>query len=259
MKFILKFFLFFLLVSVLVAMGVIGWIVLFVAVGLWILLSLKRTNRNKRIVWKTYKINNPNKLFCENEDVISGMEFSATMQLRTPLEYLERHGDVFTDPKDFPDIDRSHGCLVPKLKSWKELGINLKESPEGSMASDIGPIPTSGGKYLEFLKDFRRIVESDMLPEERMRQILALRNINDDYAEIMDMHDDLRDGKLDKWCGYEKSLGLLGFDPRLSRNLWEAGFRSRNDIKQAANKQLMSVPGIGKAKTVKLKQLVNEL
>lgn len=259
MKFILKMFLLFLLASVLVAMSWIGWVVLFVVAGLWIWFSLKRTKHSKKIIYKTYKINNPKKLFCENQDVVSSMEFSATMQLRTPLEYLERHGDVFTDTKDFPDIDPSHGCLVPKTKSWKELGIDLKEVPDGTMASEIGPIPTSGGKYLPFLKDFRRIVESDIPPEERRRRILALRNMNGDYAEIMDRHKDLRDGKLDKWCGYEKSLGLPDFDPRLSRNLWEAGFRSKDDIKQAANKQLMDVPGIGKAKTAKLKQLVTEL
>ncbi len=225
------------------------------------LLLVKRTRKqnlpNGKPRKATYSVSDPKGIFQGNQDVLDGMEFIATMQLKTPLKYLEMHRKVFTNTNDFPYYDLIYGCLIPKTKTWADLGISgLKEIPEGTMASDIGQIPVNGGIYLKFLKDFRRIVESDMLPEEKRQQILALRSIDKSYAEIMDKHHDLTNGNLDQWCGYDKSLGITGFDSRLSRNLWDAGFRSQIEIRKATNAQLMKVPGIGKVKAAKLKQFI---
>lgn len=112
--------------------------------------------------------------FDNQTDIMNGYQFSATMQIGTPLKYLEMHGQINSGPaKNLPQVPQEHGIWLPKLKSWAELGISgLKEPPEGTMASDIGQIPTNGGEYLNFLKAFREIVESNKHIEEQSKEIL---------------------------------------------------------------------------------------
>ncbi len=40
---------------------------------------------------------NPEKAWMENQDVTDGLIFKATMQLRTPLRVLKRHGEIHSD------------------------------------------------------------------------------------------------------------------------------------------------------------------
>jgi hypothetical protein len=105
-----------------------------------------------------------------NSDIISGYRFCATMQLRTPLRVLARHGEVHHGLDwEPPQIAREmwEGIWIPKLRSWRELGIEKNEIPPGTMASDIGPVPADGGQYLQFLIAVRVVAEGDGLIEDR--------------------------------------------------------------------------------------------
>src|SRR5919108_1501914 len=101
-----------------------------------------------------------------NADVIKGYEFIATLQLRTPLRVLQHHGEVREwSENGLPQYAQSlwEGIWLPVTKTWAELAgahgntaaaLAADKVPEGSIASDIGPIPQNGGTYLDFLKAF---------------------------------------------------------------------------------------------------------
>ncbi|MDB5615923.1 hypothetical protein [Tardiphaga sp.] len=94
------------------------------------------------------------------EDLIAGWEMSVTMQLRTPLKWLQRHREFHVGAAPPAEaLPPEHACWVPVLKTWRELGIDEDEIPHTTMASEIGQIPVDGGDFLPFLLEYRMIVE----------------------------------------------------------------------------------------------------
>ena len=92
-------------------------------------------------------------------DVIAGMEFCATFQVRTPLRILRRHGEVLPLGAKLPeDFEPWMGIWIPKPKSWRELGIDAAEL-EPVVASPAGPV--TAAEYLPFLIAVREAVEDD--------------------------------------------------------------------------------------------------
>jgi hypothetical protein len=94
-----------------------------------------------------------------NDDILAGWLLSVTMQRRTPLVWLQRHGE-FHEGSDPPAevVPMPHACWVPVTRSWRSLDIDLDEMPE-TMASEVGQIPANGGDFLPFLIEYRMIVE----------------------------------------------------------------------------------------------------
>jgi hypothetical protein len=88
------------------------------------------------------------RLYEENADLIKGVKWVATLDGRTS------------------HICRGHincrSTTTPVLKSWKELGINLKESPEGTRASMNGQVP-AGLNYNDWLKTQPKDFQDDVL------------------------------------------------------------------------------------------------
>ncbi len=111
-----------------------------------------------------------------NADIMTGYRFCATVQLRTPLRVLRRHGEVHqgigTEP---PEIAREmwEGIWLPRTTTFHELGLDMDE-PVSTMASDIGPIPQDGGDYLEFLIAVRTSAESDGTADERRAAVASI-------------------------------------------------------------------------------------
>lgn len=64
----------------------------------------------------------------DHTDIMAGYTFCATMQLRTPLRVLLRHGEKHQGPKEPPVIAREQwkGIWIPVSKSWAELGFDLR-------------------------------------------------------------------------------------------------------------------------------------
>lgn len=181
-----------------------------------------------------------------NCDIISGLRFCATMQLRTPLRVLLRHGEIFNDlPNEPPQIARAQweGIWTTKTRSFRELGIELDEPPPGHIASSIGPIPVDGGDYLKFLIAVREIVESANSVDER------LKSLADEVSRP-------------KWSMFKHARfhssydiadyffpAFLGEIPRLARKAAEElrrlGLDAADALDGAADAQLLDVPGIG--------------
>lgn len=95
-------------------------------------------------------------VYEDNTDIISALEWSATLDTRTTIFCAVRSGKAYTpiDHKpighDIPWVfgpGKSHwGCRstsIPQLKSWRELGINADEVPETTRASMDGQVAAS--------------------------------------------------------------------------------------------------------------------
>ncbi len=91
--------------------------------------------------------------YQDNSDIIKGVQYVATLDGRTTTICASRDGNVY--PVDSGPRPPAHvGCrssTTPVVKSWKELGISLKEAPEGTRASLDGQVPASQN-YSDFLR-----------------------------------------------------------------------------------------------------------
>lgn len=92
-------------------------------------------------------------LYAENQDVIKGWMFVATLDARTTEKCMALDGRVFPVGEG-PKPPRHIGCrssTSPVLKSWKEMGISLPDAPAGTRASLDGQVPaeTTYGQWLK--------------------------------------------------------------------------------------------------------------
>jgi SPP1 gp7 family putative phage head morphogenesis protein len=112
--------------------------------------------------------------FENNRDVIKGVQAVATLDGRTTLICINLDGKV-----DMYDGSRQElkgkrppyhwgcrTCLVPVIKSWRELGVDLEEVPEGTRASMNGQI-ASTIKYPDWLKDQPAAFQEEVLGASR--------------------------------------------------------------------------------------------
>lgn len=100
-----------------------------------------------------------------NDDIITGLEFIATLQLRTPLRVLLRHGEIHTErTKQPPQIAHAmwEGIWYPRTRLSEWL-------PTFPVASDVGTVLASD--YLPFLVAVRRIVELNDSIENRIEKL----------------------------------------------------------------------------------------
>ena len=105
-----------------------------------------------------------NETYRANASVIKGTVWISTLDMRTTAVCRARDGNVY--PLDSGPRPPAHiGCRSstgPVLKSWKEMGINLKEAPEGTRASLTGQMPASM-TYQDWLRKQPKDVQEDIL------------------------------------------------------------------------------------------------
>lgn len=106
------------------------------------------------------------------DDVCNGFKFCATLQLRTPLRVLLRHGELYlkNDGRQ-PQIalEPWEGIWLPKSKTYRELGADIDEPPQGTHASDAGQVIPDD--YVPFLIAIRKIIELDEPIEDRIDKL----------------------------------------------------------------------------------------
>ena len=187
-----------------------------------------------------------------DDSLISGMEFHATMQLRTPLRVLMRHGELHTD-RDTPPpkiVEQAwEGIWTYKIKTWGEMGIDLKEFPESTVASDIGPVLPS--KFFQFLIAFRQNIEDVSLSiDEKISRVRELCNEPEFHGVV---------------AGYGGPEELLerafprvitsidGLSVTVKNALIDAGLTSVERIEQAADDDLLALNGMGAVRLAKLR------
>lgn len=85
------------------------------------------------------------RLFQRNADLIKGVQWVSTLDGRTSAVCRARDGKVYK-PDEGPRPPAHPNCrssTTPVVKSWRELGVNLKDAPEGTRASMNGQVPAS--------------------------------------------------------------------------------------------------------------------
>lgn len=121
----------------------------------------------------------------ENSDVIKGVQWVATLDTRTTSLCRSLDGKVF--PVGEGQRPPAHfGCrsvTVPVLKSWKELGIALKQAPEGTRASMDGAVPAST-TYYDWLTRQSAERQDQVLGPARGRMLRAGKITTDDLKRL---------------------------------------------------------------------------
>ena len=111
-----------------------------------------------------------NATYQRNGDIVKGVRFVATLDMRTTDICMGLDGKVY-EPTQGPRPPMHHQCrstTVPVLKSWKELGIDLKEAPAGTRASMNGQVPAKT-TYGQWLKKQPKWVQDRALGPARAR------------------------------------------------------------------------------------------
>ena len=186
--------------------------------------------------------------YLGKQDVFLGRRFSATLQVRTPLSVLQHHDEFFEGP---PSAAPRYGTMadgiwVPEPKTWTEFGFDLPGGPEGTHASDVGPVRPS--EYLPFLVEFRTVVESNATVPEKMACLHTLRSKSPGYADLWQRLESAYPEFPDSFF-YREFTRIPGVGERTARALYAAGFKCLSDLAAAEGAELQRVPGVG-AKTV---------
>lgn len=169
-------------------------------------------------------------------------QFIASLRLQTPLNVLEHHREVRRGPRaTLPAYGGARGGMWV-LK--EESGIELT-APRAD-------------RKLAFLKDFRRIVESNAAPERKRQALLDLETRDEDYARIIATHKKANPGWIDEWVGYEETLGLAGIGSGTARKLYDAGYRRAVDLKRANDKEIGAIKGIGPVTISRIRELLEQ-
>ena len=108
--------------------------------------------------------------YAENQDVVKAVQQISTLDHRTTLICISLDGKVWPI-NDGPRPPHHFSCrstTVPVLKSWKELGIDLKEAPPGTRASLNGQVPDTT-TYPEWLRRQPVDVQNEVLGVGRAR------------------------------------------------------------------------------------------
>lgn len=206
----------------------------------WLKRLFKNDKQKSKIIYKL----NDDRSYEENVDILAGLEFSATLQIRTPLNALNHHGELFNGtPNQAPNYaSQADGIWLPKTKTFKELGIDVEEMEEGKCASDIGHVKAE--EYLPFLKSFRRIVESNKSVEQKIQLIRELKNHSSDYKNIFKRLEKSY-GEFPESYFYMPLMQLPGVGKKTAQNLFKKGYYSKEQVLSASKEELTQVPGIG--------------
>lgn len=205
---------------------------------------------------KVLNCSEKNKTYIKDEDnIIKGLTFYATLNIRTPLSVLIHHAETFSGPLD--EIPRygteADGIWLPVTKTWRELGINMDEMSEVEAASDVGPIEAS--EYIPFLIDFRKIVEGQDSIDVKMANIKKLCRGNKQYQKYFNLLNKSNEhsGNFPASFFYNQFTAIPGIGAKSAKPLFEAGIKTYDDLKNADDKTLLAVPGIGLATIKKVR------
>ena len=200
----------------------------------------------------------------DDSDLISGWRYSATLQLRTPLAYLKRHDEFSPGPQEPPMVGPAEGHL-PDGTGFNPYGIwlpvidysILPPSSLATRATGWGLVRIGSEEernLISFLKSFRYIVETAEGLDQMLSELKELSTSTSGnrhwWARCSEgaqlWPDSYFIGQL--WIQLPKGVGLS-----MAEKLYQAGFRTVEEVQAASDGELMAIPGLGKGLLAKIK------
>lgn len=184
---------------------------------------------------------------------IQQYQLIASMQLQTPHRILQLHGKTILkdDPLLELPIQSNHGVWLPVPPSLfidnKELNLPVLSE----VASEIGPISSSGGKFLRFLLSIRSIAERQASIDKRV-QSLKEEMSSEHWQDIVKKMKGM-DGIIDRLFPF-----FVNSIPKIPQHLTESlkakGLTNPKKILEAEDEELLSIKGIGPARLAAIKK-----
>ena len=211
------------------------------------IIELKEPEVEKRNVmsFEIYS-GNPLRAYQQHQDVINRLEFSVTLQLRTPLRVLLKDGAIHKDPNNSPPAyakELWEGIWIAQRKTFRELGLDVDELPESTSASSIGYVLR--GEYLPFLIAIREVVELNQPINERICKLKETLS-DEKWSAFLTRH-----GGTDKLVSeffplFIETIPKLNFET--IKELSKLKILTANNVTNAPDDVLLSIKDIGKAK-----------
>ena len=198
----------------------------------------------------------------EHADLVEGMQFRASLQLRTPLIALEHDGEMQPVDEELPKYGPPWaGTWIPKPKAETTppagdappahgadgapptQGAEDARPAQGApltRCAEIGYVPDDGGRYLPFLKAYRRIVEADETVERKLQMLEVFRRGHEHYEFTRGFGGDWPQMAMEE----ELTRGLP-VDATVAAALFSAGLRDVAPVRAAKDEALLAVKGIG--------------
>lgn len=103
-----------------------------------------------------------------NSDIVKAVQWVSTLDARTSDICIALDGSIFPVGEGIrpPAHLNCRSTTVPVLRSWKELGIDLKEAPPGTRASMNGQVPEKLN-YRDWLKKQSVAIQNKVLGERK--------------------------------------------------------------------------------------------
>ena len=135
---------------------------------------LDESRRHLRTLVRTSVSNVSNNVrdtvYAANDDIIGGVQIVATLDARTTEICMAQDGKVYSVGQGWrpPGHHQCRTTTVPVLKSWKQLGIKLKEAPPGTRASMNGQV-SARMTYPQWLRKQPVSVQDEALGKGKAR------------------------------------------------------------------------------------------
>ena len=193
----------------------------------------------------------------QDDDLIAGWRYYATLQLRTPLAYLEKDGEFSPGPGEPPLVGQAEGHL-PDGTGFNPYGFwsrvidhsILPPSKNATRSTEWGQVRIGSKEereLLSFLKSFRYIVETGETLDQMLSELEELSTSNAGNKRLWAKYsegeplwpDSYFIGQL--WMQLPKGVG-----PAKAEKLYLAGLRTVEEIQAASDAELLLIEGIGK-------------
>jgi hypothetical protein len=201
-----------------------------------------------------------------DDELTSGWRYFTTLQLRTPLKYLELDGQ-FCPGSDAPPLVgpptgmledgtefNPYGCWVRVIDydslGWEPPALG-RRAAQGGMV-EIGS--TEEAELLSFMKSFRFIIETAESIDQALAELDELKTSNPSNSQIW-----ARFTETDPEWHIAFLVNQLadqlpsGLGLAKAKQLYGAGFRCIDEIRSASDEQLLKIPGLGKGILKKLR------
>ncbi|HEY4084255.1 MAG TPA: hypothetical protein VGM81_26505 [Burkholderiaceae bacterium] len=121
-----------------------------------------------------------------SDDLLKGFEFTATLQMRTPLRILLKHRTQRNLNAKLPNFapEGWEGIWMPVLKTWSELGGKDLFEFVGPSATDIGPVENRGYEYWRFLVAIKSAANT-RVPYEQRRALAEAEAAKEEWARFV--------------------------------------------------------------------------